>query len=137
MLVEITGKYIGAKKVQLVHGPSGEVLITEAPKDNGGEGKSFSPTDLVAAAYGSCVMTTIAIVAERSSLSVEGMHMRVEKHMQGEPRRIGNIPLEVHLPESLSDQDRRKLERAGLACPVHKSLHPDVKAEITFVYDVR
>lgn len=137
MSVEVTGKYIGAKKVQLVHGPSGEVLITEAPKDNGGEGKSFSPTDLVAAAYGSCVMTTIAIVAERSSLSVEGMHMRVEKHMQSEPRRIGHIPLEVHLPESLTEQDRRKLERAGLACPVHKSLHPEVKAEITFVYDVK
>jgi putative redox protein len=137
MSVEITGKYLGAKKVQLVHGPSGEVLITEAPKDNGGEGKSFSPTDLVAAAYGSCVMTTIAIVAERTGVSVDGMHMRVEKHMQNEPRRIGHIPLEVHLPEALSEQERQKLERAGLACPVHKSLHPDVKAEITYMYDVR
>ena len=137
MSVEVTGKYLGAKKVQLVHGPSGEILVTEAPKDNGGEGKSFSPTDLVAAAYGSCVMTTIAIVAERSGVSVDGMHMRVEKHMQSEPRRIGPIPLVVHLPESLTEQERHKLERAGLACPVHKSLHPEVKAEITFVYDVR
>ena len=136
MSVGITGKYLGTKKVQLVHEPSGEVLITEAPKDNGGEGKSFSPTDLVAAAYGSCVMTTIAIVAERSGLTVEGMHMRVEKHMQSEPRRIGNIPLTVHMPKALSEQDRQKLERAGLACPVHKSLHPDVKAEISFLYDV-
>lgn len=136
MSVGITGKYLGTKKVQLVHEPSGEVLITEAPKDNGGEGKGFSPTDLVAAAYGSCVMTTIAIVAERSGLSVEGMHMRVEKHMQSEPRRIGNIPLTVYMPKALSEQDRQKLERAGLACPVHKSLHPDVKAEISFLYDV-
>ena len=136
MSVGITGKYLGTKKVQLVHEPSGEVLITEAPKDNGGEGKSLSPTDLVAAAYGSCVMTTIAIVAERSGLSVEGMHMRVEKHMQSEPRRIGNIPLTVNMPKALSEQDRQKLERAGLACPVHKSLHPDVKAEISFLYDV-
>ena len=136
MSVGITGKYVGAKKVQLVHEPSGEVLVTEAPKDNGGEGKSFSPTDLVAAAYGSCVMTTIAIVAERSGISVEGMHMRVEKHMQTEPRRIGNIPLEVHMPKALAEHERQKLERAGLACPVHKSLHPEVKAEISFVYDV-
>jgi putative redox protein len=136
MSVGITGKYVGVKKVQLVHEPSGEVLITEAPKDNGGEGKSFSPTDLVAAAYGSCVMTTIAIVAERSGISVEGMHMRVEKHMQSEPRRIGNIPLEIHMPKALGDQERQKLERAGNACPVHKSLHPEVKAEITFIYDV-
>ena len=117
MSVEITGKYLGAKKVELVHGPSGEVLITEAPKDNGGEGKSFSPTDLVAAAYGSCVMTTIAIVAERSGMNVAGMHMRVEKHMQTEPRRIGQIPLVVHLPEALADHERQKLERAGLAVP--------------------
>lgn len=136
MSVGITGKYLGTKKVQLVHEPSGEILVTEAPKDNGGEGKSFSPTDLVAAAYGSCVMTTIAIVAERSGISVEGMHMRVEKHMQSDPRRIGNVPLEVHMPKALSEQDRQKLERAGHACPVHKSLHPDVKSEITFVYDV-
>jgi putative redox protein len=136
MSVGITGKYLGAKKVQLVHEPSGELLVTEAPKDNGGEGKSFSPTDLVAAAFGSCVMTTIAIVAERSGVSVEGMHMRVEKHMQSEPRRIGHVPLEVHMPKALSEQDRQKLERAGHACPVHKSLHPDVRADITFVYDV-
>ena len=136
MSVEISGKYLGTKKVELVHEPSGEILITEAPKDNGGEGKCFSPTDLVAAAYGSCVMTTIAIVAERSGISVEGMHMRVEKHMQSEPRRIGSIPLEVHMQKALSEQERQKLERAGLACPVHKSLHPEVKAEITFVYDV-
>lgn len=136
MSVVMTGKYLGSKKVQLVHEPSGEILITEAPKDNGGEGKSFSPTDLVAAAYGSCVMTTIAIVAERSGISVEGMRMRVEKHMQSDPRRIGHTPLEVHLPKALSEQDRQKLERAGLACPVHKSLHPDVKADIAFVYDV-
>ena len=65
MSVGITGKYLGTKKVHLVHEPSGEVLVTEAPKDNGGEGKSFSPTDHVAAAVGSVVMTTIAIVAAR------------------------------------------------------------------------
>jgi len=136
MSVEMTGVYVGQKKVRLVHGPSGEVLITEAPKDNGGEGRSFSPTDLLGAAFGSCVLTTIAIVAERSGINVEGMHMRVEKHMQQEPRRVGLLPLEVHLPASLVGQDRQRLERAGRACPVHKSLHPDVKADITFVYDV-
>lgn len=136
MSVEITGSYLGAKKVKLTHGPSGEVLVTEAPKDNGGEGKSFSPTDLVAAAFGSCVLTTIAIVAERLGIEISGMSMRVEKHMSQDPRRVGNIPLEVHLPRALSEDDRVKVERAGRACPVHKSLHPDVQAEITFIYDV-
>lgn len=136
MSVEITGAYIGQKKVHLVHGPSGEVLITEAPRDNGGEGKSFSPTDLMGAAYGSCVLTTIAIVAERSSINVDGMRMRVEKHMQQEPRRVGALPLEVHLPSALAEHERQKLERAALACPVHKSLHPEIKADIKFIYDV-
>jgi putative redox protein len=136
MSVDMTGEYLGHKKVRLVHGPSGEVLITEAPKDNGGEGKSFSPTDLVAAAFGACVITTIAIVAERSGISVQGMRMSVEKHMRQEPRRVGSMPLIVHLPAALSEQDRRKLEAAGRACPVHKTLHPEVEAEITYVYDV-
>ncbi len=136
MSVGVTGKYIGAKKVQLVHEPSGSLLVTEAPLDNGGEGKSFSPTDLVAAALGSCVLTTIAIVAERTGLNVAGMHMRVEKHMNSEPRRIGFLPVEIHLPKALPEHHRPKLERAGLACPVHASLHPDVQALITFKYDV-
>ncbi len=136
MSVGIAGRYIGQKKCEMVHEPSGSLLITEAPKDNGGEGKSFSPTDLVAAAYGSCVVTTIAIVAERGGIDITGMHWRIEKHMQQEPRRIGDLPLEVHLPARLSDDERAKLERAGRACPVHKSLHPDVKAEIVFIFDV-
>ena len=136
MSVEITGRYLGAKKVELIHEQSGSKLVTEAPRDNGGEGNSFSPTDLVAAAFGSCVVTTIAIVAERNGFNVDGMHMRVEKHMQSDPRRVGQMPLVVHLPSRLADEERRKLEAAGRACPVHKSLHPDVKAEITYIYDV-
>lgn len=136
MSVGITGKYIGQKKIEMVHEPSGSILITEAPRDNGGEGKSFSPTDLLAAGYGSCVLTTIAIVAERSGIDVTGMHMRVEKHMSQEPRRIGSMPLEVHLPKALVEHQRQKLERAGLGCPVAKSMHPEVDVTITFHFDV-
>ena len=137
MSVVITGSYIGQKKVELIHEPSGSVLVTEAPRDNGGEGKSFSPTDLIGAAFGSCVMTTIAIVAERSGIPVAGMRMRVEKIMNHDPRRIGDLPLVVHLPESLEIYDRQKLERAALGCPVHKSLSPEVRMPIQFVYDVK
>ena len=136
MSVGIRGRYIGKKKCELTHEPSGSVLVTEAPKDNGGEGQSFSPTDLVAAAYGSCVVTTIAIVAERSGLDIAGTYWRIEKHMAQEPRRIGSLPLVVHLPARLSSDDRGKLERAGRACPVHKSLHPDMQAELSFIFDV-
>ena len=137
MSVGITGKYLGQKKCELRHEPSGSILVTEAPKDNGGEGLSFSPTDLVGAALGSCIMTTIAIVAERGGVSVEGMYMRVEKHMNQDPRRIAQLPVEIHMPEALQPTERQKLERAGLACPVHKSLHAEVQMPIHFIYDVK
>lgn len=136
MSVVVTGKYIGQKKVELIHEPSGSVMVTEAPRDNGGEGKSFSPTDLMGTALGACVLTTIAIVAERSGISVTGMHMRVEKHMSSDPRQISDLPLVVHLPASLEIHDRQKLERAGLSCPVHRSMNPTVRMPINFVYDV-
>lgn len=136
MSVKITGTYSGKKKTELLHVDSGSVILTDAPRDNSGDGSKFSPTDLVAAAFGSCVMTTIAIVAERGGLSVEGMHMSVEKHMSQEPRRIGALPLTVHLPKALLPHERQKLERAGLGCPVHHSLHPEVRCDITFLYDV-
>ena len=136
MSLEMTGRYLGLKKVEMVHDQSGSILITEAPKDNGGEGMSFSPTDLIGAAFASCVLTTIAIVAERNNISVDGMHAKVEKHMQTEPRRIGYLPLRVHLPRRLSEAERSRLEAAGRACPVKKSLHPDVQAEIEYAYDV-
>jgi uncharacterized OsmC-like protein len=136
MSVVITGKYLGEKNVELLHEQSGAKFITDAPRDNGGEGAAFSPTDLVAAALGSCVLTTIAIVAQRSGLKVDGMHMRVEKHMGTDPRRVSELLLKVHMPQDLDIFDRQKLERGGLACPVHKSLHPEVMVRISFVYDV-
>jgi putative redox protein len=136
MTVAISGKYLGSKKVELVHEPSGSIVVTEAPRENGGEGKSFSPTDLVAAALGSCILTTIALVAERNGLKVDGMSMHVEKNMNPEPRRLGYLPVRIHLPKALLAHERQKLERAGLACPVHRSLSAEVQAVVTYVYDV-
>jgi putative redox protein len=135
--VKISGKYLGKKKVELLHLDSGSKLITDAPRDNSGDGSTFSPTDLIAAGLGACVLTTIAIVAERGGISVDGMHMSTEKHMSQEPRRIGRIPLAVHLPETLLPHERQKIERAGLGCPVHHSLHPEVLIEVKFIYDVK
>lgn len=136
MTVTITGRYLGNKKVELIHEPSGATLITDAPKDNLGDGSKFSPTDLVAAALGSCIITTIAIVAERDGIDVTNSHMSVTKHMSTSPRRIGELPVTLHLPKSLTVEQRAKLERTARTCPVHHSLHGDIKADITFTYDV-
>jgi putative redox protein len=134
--VEITGRYTGQLKTEMAHGPSGVVLRTAAPVDNQGDGSSFSPTDLVAAALASCMVTTMAIVAERDGIDFSGVSFRVEKHMAGEPRRIGRLPVEIHLPASLSEAQRGKLERAAQTCPVHRSLGPDVEQDVRFAYDV-
>jgi putative redox protein len=134
MAVEITGKYIGNLKMELIHGPSGATLRTAAPVDNKGDGSSFSPTDLVAAALGSCMVTTMAIVAEREGIVAEAFSFRIEKHMANDPRRIGALPVEIHMPAGLTPDQRTKLERAANHCPVHRTLAPEVDQTVTFVY---
>ena len=134
--VVIEGRYLGDLRCEAVHGPSGSVLATDAPKDNEGRGEAFSPTDLVATALGTCIVTTIAIVARRRGFDPGPMTWRVEKHMVTDPvRRIGRLPVTVHLPASLMPEERTIVERAAHTCPVHRSLHPDVEAPITFIYD--
>jgi len=134
MAVEITGTYLGNLKMELTHGPSGAKLKTAAPVDNKGDGSSFSPTDLVAAALGSCMVTTMAIVAERDGIAAEEFTFRIEKHMANDPRRIGALPVEIHMPKGLSPDQRAKLERAANHCPVHRTLAPEVDQTVTFVY---
>jgi putative redox protein len=137
MSVHISGKYNGNKKMSLTHVPSGTVIATAAPLDNLGDGSSFSPTDLVAAALGSCVVTTMAIFAERSGIALKDANFRIEKIMSTEtPRRIARLPLTVHLPASLTEEERTKLERVGHTCPVHKSLGTEIDAPIAFLYDL-
>ena len=135
MAVEITGKYIGNLKNGLTHGPSGTKLITVPPVDNQGDGSSFSPTDLVATALGSCMMSLITLVGQRDNLDLTGLAFRAEKHMASNPRRIGAIPVVLQMPKGLTPDQRKKLENAALTCPVHKSLHPDVEKPVTFVYE--
>lgn len=134
MAVEIRGAYIGDLKVDMTHGPSGSSLTTEAPVDNGGTGGAFSPTDLVATALGSCMMTLMGIVAKRDGIDLRGASLRVEKHMTENPRRIARLPIVFAMPARLSQDQRRKLENAALACPVKRSLHPDVEVPVEFNY---
>ena len=136
MGVIIDGFYLGNKKAKLIHEPSGAELIADAPRDNAGEGSSFSPTDLVAGALGACMMLIMGIFAERSGINLSGLRMRVVKEMRSEPRRIASLAAVLHLPQGLSPDDRLKLERAARGCPVLHSLHPDVAADVQFLYDV-
>lgn len=136
MSVKITGKYLGNKKTSLLHTPSGAEIVTSAPIDNQGDGSAFSPTDLVAGALGACMMTVMSIVAERDGVDLSGMSMEVEKHMEQNPRRIGRLPIRLHLPRGIDESYRSKLERVAHTCPVHHTLREDTSVEVEFLYDV-
>lgn len=133
MAVEIDVKYDG-NKVCSLHHEQGADIKTDAPKDIGGNASAFSPTDLVAAGLASCILTTIAMFAERHQIDLTGIKAHVSKEMNANPRRIGKLPVVVTMPASLSVEMRETLERVGRQCPVHASLHPDIDAPITYEY---
>ena len=123
-----------AFKTQLEHGPSGSRIATEAPKDNGGTGASFSPTDLVGAALASCALTTMALAASREGIAFGEAKATVEKRMTPPPRRIGELVLNIQMPAGLSRAHRTRLEEVAHGCPVARSLHPDLKLPVNFTY---
>lgn len=127
--------YKGNLMCNVRHSESGTVIETEAPKDNGGNGTRFSPTDLVASALGTCMMTMIGFVAEREGLNMEGTTVEVEKEMAAEPaRHIAKFNINVTYPEglNLTDAQRKKLAGAAKACPVKASLNPEIEFNINF-----
>jgi putative redox protein len=130
----MTATYLGEKHCSAEHEPSKRTLDTDAPKDNQGRGESFSPTDLLATALGTCILTTMAIVAERDGVSIAGARMSVEKEMSANPRRISSLKTVIEMPKSIEADYRKKLELVAATCPVTKSLHPDVLIPIEFLY---
>ena len=132
-MVDITIEGIGQLKTRATHGPSRAVLFTAAPADNMGDGSSFSPTDLLATSLATCVLTTMEIAAVKHGVSLTGTRARIEKHMTSEgPRRVARLPLVVELPAGIPAELRERLEHAGNACPVKRSLHPDVDVPIEY-----
>lgn len=134
-MVNMKMVYEGDLQCRLTHGPSGSVIVTDAPLDNQGKGAAFSPTDLAAAALGSCILTTMGIVARRHNVAMEGAVAEVVKEMVTEPvRRIGRITVNIQMPKGVNIEKRGMLERTAHSCPVHKSLHPDVEVMVSLGY---
>ncbi len=130
-MVKITIEYTGQLHCVATHGPSGRALETDAPVDNQGKGESFSPTDLVATALGSCMATVMGIYARQKDIDLIGMKIVVAKEMtQTPPRRIARLATEIWMPPTLEKSPA--LENAALTCPVHHSLHPDVEKPVVF-----
>lgn len=135
-MVEMSGVYQGEKHCEITHGPSQSKIQTDAPKDNAGRGEAFSPTDLVGAALGTCILTTMAIVSERDGKSIKGATFKVVKEMNPNPRQISRLPLEIHLPAHIDSNYRKKLELIASTCPVARSLASHVEIPVTFFWDL-
>jgi putative redox protein len=118
----------------VTHGPSHAVIATTPPKDNGGDGSSFSPTDLLAAALATCALTTMALQATRESLSWGDASASVVKEMSPAPRRVAELTVEIRMPTETKPEHRARLEEIAHSCPVARSLSAEVKVPIRFVY---
>jgi putative redox protein len=128
-------QYLGDLRTECTHLESSTKILTDAPKDNEGKGMAFSPTDLLAVSVASCMITLMGIAAKKVGFDLAETTAEVEKEMVTAPvRRVGKLIIRIRCPHLPSPQIREKLEQAALHCPVHASLHPDVKQEIDFVW---
>jgi putative redox protein len=134
-MVRIETEYQGDLHCVSVHTPSGTALATDAPVDNQGRGESFSPTDLVATALGTCMLTTMGIVARTLNFDLTGATVTVEKEMSSTPpRKINRLIVAIRVPRKTSLENQQRLENAAYTCPVKKSIHPDIETPIEFVW---
>jgi putative redox protein len=125
--------YEGNLRTRAKHLGSGTEIITDAPIDNQGKGEAFSPTDLLSAALGSCMLTIMGIAANTHHIDMDQTRIRITKIMASNPRRVAEVQIEFDMPDKdYSDKEKTILEQAARTCPVALSLHPDLVQSITF-----
>lgn len=124
--------YLGSLRTKCEHLRSGKEFITDAPLDNNGLGQAFSPTDTVATAVASCMLTVMGIKARDLGVNLKNSYADVVKNMAAAPRRISGLVIDVYLPAEVSQKNRDILEKTGNSCPVIQSIHPDIRKEIQY-----
>ena len=128
-------KYLGELRTEATHVSSGNILVTDAPVDNKGRGEFFSPTDLVATALASCMLTIMGIASDQYEFSIEGVSCRITKIMADNPRRIGEIAIELDFTiRDYTDKQKKILEYCVKSCPVAQTLHPSVNQNVKLVF---
>ncbi|MFI2742570.1 OsmC family protein [Zhouia sp. PK063] len=125
-------EYKGNLRTVCTHLKSGSEFITDAPTDNNGKGEAFSPTDTVATALASCMITVMGIKARDLEVDLTGTTAEVTKTMSANPRRISKIEVTINFPLNPDDKTKKILEHTANTCPVHQSLHPEIEKVITF-----
>ena len=124
--------YLGDLRTQSEHLDSNHIIITDAPKDNQGLGRKFSPTDLVASSLGSCLLTIMGIVAKRHNISLDKAYADVQKRMSEKPRRISHITVDIYFHSQMTDKEKNLLINSAKHCPVHNSLSKEIDIKINF-----
>lgn len=133
---KVRAKYMGGLRVEATHVRSGATLLTDAPVDNHGQGRSFSPTDLLCTAAAACMLTIMGVAAEAHGFSIEGVTVEGTKEMGTEPRRITKLTFVVDMRGlHLEDKFRKIVERSAMTCPVMQSLNPSMEKEVRFIYE--
>lgn len=129
-MTTISCTYTGDGSTRLVHGPTGETIETDLPPDNGGRGRKFSPTDLLAGAFASCILTIMGKMAQARGEKLDGAQINIDKIMVQNPRRVGEFQIHLTFPAHFSAQQKKLYVAAVNACPVHQTLRPDVKVTV-------
>ena len=131
----VKGIYKGELRTELTHLKSGINILTDAPTDNQGKGEAFSPSDLLSASLGACMLTIMGIVAKRNNIEIDGTRIKVSKIMADSPRRVSEVHVEIDMPlGNFSEKEKDLLRNAALTCPVAKSLHPEIIQKVIFNY---
>ncbi len=128
-------EYTGNLRCTARHIQSGSIIETDAPTDNHGKGERFSPTDTLSMALATCMLTTMGIKANDMGVNIDGASAEMTKHMAADPRRVAGIDVKVKLPKQKDVKSQTILERTGTNCPVAKSIHPDIKLNIEYLWE--
>lgn len=135
-MTKMSVQYSGNLRCEVVHAHSNTQIETDAPLDNKGKGERFSPTDLLCTSLATCILTTMAIAAEERGWKFEGVKAEFEKIMSSTPRRVGEIKIHFTFPDlGYDDLMKEKIQRYAYACPVSRSLNPDVLQTVTFAFN--
>ena len=130
-----TAQYVDNLRVNCVHLDTGSEIVTDAPKDNQGEGSKFSPTDLLCTSLASCILTIMGISARKHEIDMKGAIISISKEMFNNPRRVGKMGLSIDMSsKEYTSKDRKVLEAAAKKCPVEMSLHPDIEIEVDWTW---
>jgi len=130
-----TVEYLGGLRTSCIHLASNTTIITDAPIDNNGKGEAFSPTDLLATSFASCMLTIMGVYCENHNIALKKGNATVTKVMEASPRRVSKILIELNLEGNDWDNETaNKVILAGKSCPVSKTLGNNVEVEFTFKY---